>query len=519
MSFLNKVKDGFNKLIGTPQDPQSVALARKVDECTSASIVQPDWNLHLQLCQLITFGDVGSNSATSLSCLDRKLGSINPRVQMHALTVCESCVEHCGPAFHEQLAASSLIKRIRETVLDPDNPRSDPQVFHKMMVLIEDWSRALPYTVFTQTLQGAVAAGARVPPRNEEEKAPRYNLEAYDQMRLQQAQQAPLRSRYSSQSMPPGHQGGHDALGAAPAKPQGGSRHGGSERGAPPVGVAPPQIDEAALAELSEADRAAVLAAMAGAQPEPIEITLAEKQDLPKFDCRGSMDQLQMDLAVAAENATLLKDLVQSVETPADDPVVQDLAQRCRQMQAGIQQVIQKVQDDSVMASALQVHEQVSAALEAHGSTRGEERFESQSSLAFGDGAPVDTPPVGVSTQEPHVAMPVAPAAGEASASTDKPTPWPQPARPGANGPDLIDFGDDAQPAQVVDPPLNASNGTSSGAPARLPDSESGSPVAVLQAGSNGVDIAAGDESVDDLAQGVQVHVKVDTNQSDNPFA
>lgn len=66
-----------------------------------------------------------------------------------------------------------------------------------------------------------------------------------------------------------------------------------------------------------------------------------------------------MDLAVAAENATLLKDLVQSVETPADDPVVLDLAQRCRQMQAGIQQVIQKVQDDSVMASALQVRPHV----------------------------------------------------------------------------------------------------------------------------------------------------------------
>lgn len=62
-----------------------------------------------------------------------------------------------------------------------------------------------------------------------------------------------------------------------------------------------------------------------------------------------------MDLAVAAENATLLKDLLQSVETPADDPVVQDLTQRCRNMQSGIQQVIQKVQDDSVMASALQV--------------------------------------------------------------------------------------------------------------------------------------------------------------------
>lgn len=88
------------------------------------------------------------------------------------------------------------------------------------MVLIEDWSRALPYTVFTQTFQSAVAAGARVPPRNEEDKAPRYNLQSYDQMRLQQAQQAPLRSRYSSQPSPSRRQGVYDSLGASPVRQQ-----------------------------------------------------------------------------------------------------------------------------------------------------------------------------------------------------------------------------------------------------------------------------------------------------------
>ena len=37
--------------------------------------------------------------------------------------VCESCVEHCGPAFHEQLAVGPFFKRIRQAVLEPDNPR------------------------------------------------------------------------------------------------------------------------------------------------------------------------------------------------------------------------------------------------------------------------------------------------------------------------------------------------------------------------------------------------------------
>lgn len=41
----------------------------------------------------------------------------------YGLQVCESCVEHCGPAFHEQLAVGPFFKRIRQAVMEPDNPR------------------------------------------------------------------------------------------------------------------------------------------------------------------------------------------------------------------------------------------------------------------------------------------------------------------------------------------------------------------------------------------------------------
>lgn len=43
--------------------------------------------------------------------------------QQVLLQVCESCVEHCGPAFHEQLAVGPFFKRIRQAVTEPDNPR------------------------------------------------------------------------------------------------------------------------------------------------------------------------------------------------------------------------------------------------------------------------------------------------------------------------------------------------------------------------------------------------------------
>ena len=59
-------------------------------------------------------------------------------------------------------------------------------------------------------------------------------------------------------------------------------------------------VDEAVLAALSDADRAAVLAAMSGAEqaeaPEgaPAEGSAPGAEDIPKFDCQGSTDQLQV---------------------------------------------------------------------------------------------------------------------------------------------------------------------------------------------------------------------------------
>lgn len=59
-------------------------------------------------------------------------------------------------------------------------------------------------------------------------------------------------------------------------------------------------VDEAVLAALSDADRAAVLAAMSGPEQAeaptdaPAESSAQGAEELPKFDCQGSTDQLQV---------------------------------------------------------------------------------------------------------------------------------------------------------------------------------------------------------------------------------
>ena len=79
---------------------------------------------------------------------------------------------------------------------------------------------------------------------------------------------------------------------------QGGDRRARYQQGPQAVHAT---IDEATLAALSEEDRAAVLAAMSGTEaPTPPAGDAAAapaagaQEEMPKFDCHSSMDQLQV---------------------------------------------------------------------------------------------------------------------------------------------------------------------------------------------------------------------------------
>lgn len=135
------------------------------------------------------------------------------------------------------------------------------------------------------------------------------------------------------------------------------------------------------------------------------------------------------------------------------------------------------------------------------------DRFESQSSLAFGDEAgPVDTP------------VPDVTGTGLCAPATAPLVP-PAPTASQTEGPDLIDFGDEPEAATAAaDVPPNVCAGPSRDAPALLPASESGSPAASGTVVTNGMDLSPGVEAVDDLAQAVQEQLQVDTKKPDNPF-
>jgi hypothetical protein len=59
MSFLSKVKETFHKVINGPNDAASQALVLKTEECTSEFLLNTDWNLQLELCDMVNSGNVG----------------------------------------------------------------------------------------------------------------------------------------------------------------------------------------------------------------------------------------------------------------------------------------------------------------------------------------------------------------------------------------------------------------------------------------------------------------------------
>lgn len=149
----------------------------------------------------------------------------------------------------------------------------------------------------------------------------------------------------------------------------------------------------------------------------------------------------------------------------------------------------------------MQVHEQVSGALEAHGSEPGSG---AQNALALED-----------SVAAPATGVP----APETAATAEAPPKEPVQVTYQAETPDLIDFGDDPEPAAALGaaPALDAVPSTD--APAMLPDSDGESPVAVGIPAKNGTDVPGEVETVEDVAHGVQEELKIDANKSENPFA
>jgi hypothetical protein len=139
-----------------------------------------------------------------------------------------------------------------------------------------------------------------------------------------------------------------------------------------------PAIDPAVLDGMDPETRAAVLAAQYGdAPPQPQQRTSSHRasshrqqqpdaqpcgggnahlpagaEDMPKFDIAGEPDELRKDLAVAADNVEVLRELV-TADAPPE--VTRDVVRRCQALRRAVHRVIDGVSDEGVLDYAVQV--------------------------------------------------------------------------------------------------------------------------------------------------------------------
>lgn len=75
----------------------------------------------------------------------------------------------------------------------------DAQVLDRMLILIEDWARALPQTAFPDALGVLLSSGVRLPERPESEKAPLLDTTQYETARKDQLARLPKSSKPARQ--------------------------------------------------------------------------------------------------------------------------------------------------------------------------------------------------------------------------------------------------------------------------------------------------------------------------------
>lgn len=136
-----------------------------VDKATSETLVSENWDLNLQVCDLIHTRPDGPKDAMK-AIKKRLLSSKTTKVSLLTLSLLESCVNNCGQRFYVHVVGKEFlpdfIKHLKSKGLDSN-------VKSKMLDLIQIWAIGLSADASTaaikQEYHHLVSSGFQFPPR------------------------------------------------------------------------------------------------------------------------------------------------------------------------------------------------------------------------------------------------------------------------------------------------------------------------------------------------------------------
>ncbi|KAK3154987.1 hypothetical protein QOZ80_2BG0197430 [Eleusine coracana subsp. coracana] len=141
-----------------------------VEDATSENLDGPDWNLNLEICDMINVEKV--NSVELIRGIKKRIMLKDARVQYLALVLLETIVKNCEKAFSEVAAERVLDEMVRLI----DDPQTVVNNRNKALMMIEAWGesgdelRYLP--VYEETYKSLKSRGVRFPGRDNESLAP-----------------------------------------------------------------------------------------------------------------------------------------------------------------------------------------------------------------------------------------------------------------------------------------------------------------------------------------------------------
>lgn len=373
-----------------------------VEKATNDTLPAPDWDANLEVCDYINYNQDGFVMQQTLKAIKRRFRTGRPHVQMLSLTLLDTCVQNCGPVFHERLAGAELwTKDMREAAID--TRKCGMQVQEKVLQCIAEWRTQLRPHTFREAYTKLQRKGTRFP-------APDPNRPP---------------TRAPGARPPPGSAGGF----GSPPPPQQPYYGPGTNSHFAPVArgagwPAPPAVHSRPRAE----------------QPAQV---------------RQEIEQARQTTQFLAE---LLEEIQQNDPAGITQEHVYDLAQQCLALKFSMSDIASYELDEARLAEAIAAHEALERVVDKYsrmlnyspGETRGRE-------TDAGGGAAQPAPP---QYNAPPAASIVAPAPAAATANTtslidellslDDPTPVPAAAPPPAAAAFTGDFG---QPPAFGGPP------------------------------------------------------------------
>ncbi|XP_041830740.1 target of Myb protein 1 isoform X4 [Melanotaenia boesemani] len=121
-------------------NPFSTTVGQRIECATSSSLPSEDWELNMEICDLINSSEEGPKDALR-AIKKRIVANKNFKEVMLALTVLETCVKNCGYRFHILVTARDFIEGVLvRTIIPRNNP---PLVVHdRVLSIIQAWADA-----------------------------------------------------------------------------------------------------------------------------------------------------------------------------------------------------------------------------------------------------------------------------------------------------------------------------------------------------------------------------------------